>query len=244
AGSMIRHAEVAERRGVICFESEDYAQAATKFGEALRAKGEDLTLRSNLGHALLRAKKFEAAQDEFARVLKAAPGHIGARLGAAQLCLELADDGDGDQYQLAEHHLTLALEYGRNRYTGSQRLQANEIANIYYQRGYAMAKRYESDGAAARSGALASALRDFQECQRADPGHTKAGPAIEKITRQIQLRSSERLVGLIGPLLIVVAALVVFVLAQLDFFFHDAVAGLLHAESGARATDSKSYIAI
>ena len=110
------------------------------FRQALLVKPEDLTLRSNLGNALLKSKQFEAAQDEFARVLKLAPGNIEALLGAAQVCTELADDGDPDRYQIAEKHFTDALSHGRYKESGSKRLRPSEIAKIYYMRGYARTK--------------------------------------------------------------------------------------------------------
>jgi len=218
-GSSLKHAEVTVRTGLVCFQAEEYAEAVKNFRQALLVKAGDLTLRCYLGEALLRSKQFESALEEFSRVLKSAPGHIDGRLGAAQVCIELADDGDLDQYKLAEQHLTTALDHGRNRQSGSKRLRSREIANIYYLRGYVRVKRYESDAAWAQSGTLIRALFDFRQCKRADPNHTKATAAIEKITKRLGTRAHGSLVDWFGPLFVFSASAVVFVFAQLDFFF-------------------------
>jgi tetratricopeptide (TPR) repeat protein len=219
SGSSLKRAEITERMGLICFETGDHAQAIRNFRDALLVRGEDLTLRANLGNALVRAEKFENAQDEFSRVLKAAPGHLTARLGAAQVCIELADDGDRDQYDLAERHLTAALEHGRNRESGSERLHANDIANIYYQRGYVRAKRYESDSLGGHFVTLVGALWDFRKSKQNDPNHAKAGAALDKIYRRLLMRARDSLTDWWGPLFVCAAGTTVFVLTQVDFFF-------------------------
>jgi hypothetical protein len=86
-------------------------------------------------------------------------------------------------------------------------------------RGYVRVKRYESDAAWAQSGTLIRALFDFRQCKRADPNHTKATAAIEKITKRLGTRAHGSLVDWFGPLFVFSASAVVFVFAQLDFFF-------------------------
>jgi len=111
--SRLKRADIDNRLGLVCHWSEEHTVKHLR--QALIVNPGDLTLRKNLGMALLRLKQFKAAQDEFARVLKSAPTHIDALLGAAEVCIELADDGDSDQYRVAELHLTRALQHGRNR---------------------------------------------------------------------------------------------------------------------------------
>ena len=113
--SRLKRADIDNRLGLVCHWSEEHTEAVKHLRQALIVNPGDLTLRKNLGMALLRLKQFKAAQDEFARVLKSAPTHIDALLGAAEVCIELADDGDSDQYRVAELHLTRALQHGRNR---------------------------------------------------------------------------------------------------------------------------------
>jgi hypothetical protein len=88
-------------------------------------------------------------------------------------------------------------------------------------RGYVRVKRYESDAAWAQSGTLIRALFDFRQCKRADPNHTKATAAIEKITKRLGTRAHGSLVDWFGPLFVFSASAVVFVFAQLDFFFRE-----------------------
>src|SRR5262249_49665936 len=97
-GSRLKRAKVTERRGLVCYHLGQHAEAVEKFRQALLVRPDSLDLRSNLGTALLRLKQFETAQDEFDRVLKDAPGNIEALCGAAQVHIELAADGDPDQY--------------------------------------------------------------------------------------------------------------------------------------------------
>ena len=228
--SRLRRGQVSGRLGLIRFRTQRYAEAIENFREALLARPDDMTLRTSLGRALLQSKQFDAAEVEFARVLKSARGNIDARLGLAQLCIDLADDGDPDRYVSAEEHLETALELGRNGEGGSVRLDGSELANVYYLRGYTRVKRYEKDTLLARLVAplssLNGALSDFEQCRAANPGHPKASAAIAKIKKQFQRQRGESLTDFIGPLVIVVAGFAVFVLAQLDFYFHDTRLGL------------------
>ncbi len=239
--STLKRAEVAARRGLVCFRAEEHAEAAKNFREALLVKPGDLTLRSNLGNALLKLKQFEAAQDEFARVLKLAPGNIEALVGAAQVSIEIADDGDPDQYQIAEHNLTEALTYGRNKEWGSKRLENTEIAKIYYMRGYVRTKSYETG--ATRT--LSAAHSDFKQCKKLDPNNRKAPVAIEKITKRLRRSGSEPLVYRLGELAIFFAAAAIFLFAQLDFFFGtNPIRSWVGVPDLSAVTESTSYIAI
>src|SRR5262249_47677244 len=172
------------------FETDRYEDAIQNFRRAFASKSHDLSLRANLGRALLSAKRLDAAEAEFDRVLRSAEGNIEARLGAAQVCVELGDDGDLDRYKRAEEHLTKAIEFGRNKECGSKRLRGSELAEVYYLRGYVRAKRYEKDSLIARLvtpvSPLHAALRDFRLCRREDSNHFKAAAAIENITAQFR----------------------------------------------------------
>jgi tetratricopeptide (TPR) repeat protein len=219
--SRLKRAEIANRLGLVCHGADEHTEAVKHLRQALMVKPGDLTLRKDLGMALLRSKQFKAAQDEFARVLKSAPMHVDALLGAAEVCLELADDGDLDQYRVAERHLSGALDHGRNRQSGSKRLRLAEVGNIYYLRGYARTKRYESDASGVVSMTLLSALADFRQCKRADSNHPKAPGAIKKITQRVCRRVSGSSVDWFGSLVIFISGTVVFLFAQLNFAFPD-----------------------
>ncbi len=244
-GSRLKLAEMTGRRGLVCFRSEEHAEAAKNFRQALRVKPGDLTLRSNLGNALLKSKQFEAAQDEFAYVLKLAEGNIDALLGAAQVSIELADDGDPDQYRIAEQYLTAALSHGREKESGSKRLQQSEIANIYYMRGYARTKCYEADASRTLPTVLFSARSDFKKCKKADSNNRKVPLAIKKVTKHLRQRARESWVDMFGPLAIFFAGAAVFLFAQLDFIFRGmAIRTSFWLPPQSAVTDSPAYIAL
>jgi tetratricopeptide (TPR) repeat protein len=244
-GSRLKRAEIVNRLGLVCYLAEEHSEAVKHFRQALMVRPGDLTLRRSFGMALQRSKQFEAAQDEFARVLKSAPAHVDALLGAAEVCIELADDGDPDQYRAAERHLTLALQHGRNRQSGSKRLRPADVGNIYYLRGYVRTKRYESDGPGMLSTPLLGALSDFQQCRRVNPKHPKAPEAIAKITQRFRQRASGAFVDVFGPLVIFGAGAVVFLLAQLDFFFRDtAIRAMFSLPPKSAVVDATVYAAL
>ena len=215
----LKRAETAARLGLVCLGSEEHDDAVKNFRQALLVKPGDLRFRSNLGTALLKLKQFEAAQDEFARVLNLAPGNIEALLGAAQASIELADDGDPDQYQIAQHYLNDALKYGRNQDVGSKRLENKDIAKIYYMRGYARTKSYEADTTRTLPAALLGARCDFLRCKKLDPHNRKAPTAIEKINKRLGRGVKDSWADVTGPAIVLIFAAAVFVFAQLDFFF-------------------------
>jgi tetratricopeptide (TPR) repeat protein len=244
-GSRLKGARVATRRGLVSYGFEEYGDAIKHYRWALRVDPGDLTLRSDLGKALLRSKQLSAAREEFARVLRSAPGHIDAILGAAEVCIDMADDGDRDQYRLAEQHLTNAIQHGRNSESGSKRLRPNEVANIYYLRGYAQIKRLEGEAPMAAPLVLLGALNDFRRCKSEDPRHPKAGEAIEKITKRLRTGASEAIAGVLGPIVVFVAGLFVFLFTQLDFFFREtAVRGAFSLPEKSSVTDATTYIAL
>jgi tetratricopeptide (TPR) repeat protein len=217
-GSTLKRGRVTERRGLFCYHMGQHAEAVEMLRQALLVRPDSLDLRSNLGNALLRVKQFETAQNEFTRVLKDAPGNIDALCGAAQVHIELAEDGDPDQYEIAVQYLTNALEHGRYKESGSKRLQNRDLANIYYARGYARTKSYEATASRTTSiKSLESAFNDFQECKELDPIHCKARAAIEKINKRRRQRRGELLVDFWGPIIIFCLSVVVLIIAQLVF---------------------------
>jgi len=218
-GSMLKRAKVTARRGLICYRSEEHAEAVKNFRQALLVKPGNLTLRSNLGNALLQLKKFKDAKDEFARVLKLAPKNIDALLGAAEVSIELAGDSDPDQFQIGVDYLSDAIEYGWNRPSGSKCLSISETAKIYYVRGYARTKSYEADASLGVRATLTPALNDFRQCKQLDPKDSKAPVAIEKITKFKRRRMRESWLEVWGPLVISIFGAIVFLFVQLDFFF-------------------------
>jgi len=197
------------------FRAERYAEAVESLRKAVNARPGDLERRVNLGKALLRAKRLTQAREEFATALKGAPGQIDALLGAAQVCIELAEEGETEQYLEAERHLSQVLRHSRDGETGSARVAGRRLDNVHYLRGYARTKRWEAEGRAAMPVTLFGALHDFRCCQR----HPQSAAARTKILRHLQHRARDSLLAWVASLIIFAAAAFVFTLVQLDFFF-------------------------
>ena len=225
-GSRLKRAQVTALRGFVCYHMGQHAEAVKNFRQALLVKPDWFDLRSNLGNALLRLKQFGTAQDEFARVLKDAPGNIDALCGAAQVRIDLAEDGDPDQYEIAVRYLKEALTHGRDRRSGSKCLQNRDLANIYYARGYARTKSYEADASRTTSNKpLKAALDDFRNCENEDPNHGKARAAMEKINKRRSQRRGELLVEVWGPVFIFCLSVFLFLITQLVFIKWPTVGG-------------------
>jgi tetratricopeptide (TPR) repeat protein len=212
----LRHLEILVRRGILLLATEKPEEAARLFRQALVYRPGELVVKAYLGQALLNSKRYEAALRAFREVLDVAPGHVEALVGSAQTSIELADGGDVDHYVLAERFLTDSLRFGRDR--GSVKLRDVDVADVYYMRGYARIKRYESDMGVFRSIVLMSAFNDFRQAGKNDPEHGPASLALNKVAQQIRRRSSESIGDIVGPIVVSVAAGIVFALAQIDFF--------------------------
>ena len=224
--SRLRRAEVDRRQGLLELRAEHYSDAVESFRKAITVRHSDLELRSDFGKALMRAKRFVEARDQFNKVLKYAPGHIDALIGLAQVCIELADEGETEYYQQAELRLSQALRHGRDASTGSVRLQGSSLEDALYLRGFVRTKRWEAEGKMALPVMLFAALRDFSQCKH----HAQAPTARTKIKKYLMRTVLESFLAKLGAYAMFTAMAAVFVLVQLDFFFHGY--GLLSPKKG------------
>jgi hypothetical protein len=148
-----------------------------------------------------------------------AEGKIEPYIGLAQLCIELADEGDIDRYAEAEKCLTSAIKYGVHDRSSSKLLIGKELAQVYYLRGYVRVKLYESKFGGQFQ--LMGAKTDFNKCAGLDEKgdfNYKANSALQKLSVHIKEVSRSRVFEWLGPLMVCVLAFSIFVLAQLDFF--------------------------
>ena len=212
----LRRLEVLVRRGILLLATDKPDEAARLFQQALVYRPGDLAVKSYLGRAFLNAKQYEAALRVFREVLDVAPGHVESLILSAQTNIELAESGDVDHYVLAEKFLADSLRFGRDQ--GSLRLRDVDIADVYYMRGYARTKRYEADTGVFRSLLLVAAFNDFRQASKHDPRHALASIALKKVAQQMARRSGGSVADIAGPIMVSVAATIVFALAQIDFF--------------------------
>jgi tetratricopeptide (TPR) repeat protein len=218
-----RQAETLVRRGILCLGTDEPDEAARFFRQSLIDRAGDLNLQGYLGLALLNAKQYNSALSAFRRILDVAPGNIDALIGSALASIELADDGDADHYERAEQFLTDALNHGRGGGSGSKRLARDKdaIADIYYMRGYAKAKRYEANRGALPTILIASALDDFRQTLRANSRHNLARSAIDRLTQRMLRRFGDSFAEIAGQVVVFIASASVFLFAQLDFFLRN-----------------------
>ena len=83
---------------------------------------------------------------------------------------------------------------------------------------YARAKLYDGDKSGFRPFLITMALRDFRQARKLNPNHGPAQSACKKIVKEITRRTRDSVSDVIGTVLVSVAAAMVFVFAQVDFF--------------------------
>ncbi|MGQ8364309.1 tetratricopeptide repeat protein [Glaciecola sp. 1036] len=214
--------------GLIHLNLERYKRAKNSFSEALRYEPSNIEAKTHLSDALFKMERFEAAESEYLKLLQLAPNNIDALTGYASLCIELADNGEVDRYCVAEENLTKAINVGYSTERGSKLLKDRELSEVYYLRGYARVRICETDSFSGNNVSLATAVKDFKQCKKHDDKNFKADAAIYKLNKTLNQQIKSKLVDTLGPLLISLLSVIVFILAQVDFF----VAGSIGAEQG------------
>jgi tetratricopeptide (TPR) repeat protein len=212
----LRRSTILVRRGILALATDKPKDAIRFFQQALIDRTGDYSVMAYLGQALWKDKRYIAALQTFKEVLDVAPGHVESLIGSAQASIELADDGDIDRYDEAKERLDQALNFGREG--GSIKLREVDLADIYYMRGYAKIKLYEADRGF-RPLMIWSARDDFKHARDIDGTHGAAKAAYNKVSGQIRRRASGSVSDMVGTVTISIAAALVFVFAQLDFFF-------------------------
>jgi tetratricopeptide (TPR) repeat protein len=202
--------------GVICtrMTRPDYEKAAECFQQAISLDPFDLKAQSNLAEVYHKMNLIEAAEEQYQRVLRVGPEQVESHIGLAEVYAALGDDGEEDMYEGALLHFGKALTLGQPG-CGSKRLAKKERAAVLYSRGYVLVKAYEAGKP--RREHLRRARDDFRECTKLDRDHHAARRAQDRVKQE--LTSTEQwLPDRVGPLLVSVAALLVFVFVQLAFF--------------------------
>ena len=168
----------------------------------------------------MKAERLDKAESEYRNVLKVAPLNLQSLIGMGQCYTVLADSGDDDYYEeaIAQFDKAIINAIAKNDNT-SQWLKPKDLAAVYYSRGYAKVKRYENSTAVTRDRWLRSAQKDFAACSENDPEHLKAKRAEQKIKDRLDPFSPKRFAEKLGPWLVCLMALTIFVLAQYSFFW-------------------------
>lgn len=210
--------------GVLYTRREEFQKAIRCFEEALRLDPGEFSAWSNLAEAYFKAGYRGKAHSEYLRILRMAPEHLDSVIGLGDIYLAAADEGDKDLYLEAVEQFTKALVFAEGG-CPSKRLKSRDRAAIYYSRGYAKVKSFESAGLLRDAKMLEGASKDFQQCKDLDEYHVKARQALRKLDKDEREKSKtiDRLEKLGGPIIFGVAV-IVFLLVQVYFYLAPLVA--------------------
>jgi tetratricopeptide (TPR) repeat protein len=211
--------------GVLCTRKDEVKSAIEYFENAMQRDPYDFTIRSNLATSYRKMNFTERAEVEYKRILNVARNHVESHIGLGEVYSLFGDGGDADMYDLAISHFSDAIHMAEGR-IGSKRLTKKELAAAYYSRGYARVKLYESGTLTKAEGVLGQARKDFGLCFKNDPEHHKAYRAKEKLAKRLGYLSPQRLADRLGPLLIMILSLTVFVFTQTSFFIQEPIGSL------------------
>lgn len=180
----------------------------------------------HLADTYLRLQAFDKAEERLRLVVHLAPGHLDARIDLGETLISSGEKGDLSALDEAAEEFsevltideTMVLQPGDRR--GSTRLSPKRRAAVLYARGYSRVQSYESKLLAPfrGRGVLRLALADFREAWRLDPTNYRADRAIKKVEPLVSSRSPAGLPEKLGPLLVVILAILAMVLASANFF--------------------------
>lgn len=202
---------------------EDFRKAAQYFEKALKLDSDNLTIWSNLAEVYLKLNLKEKAETEYKKILRITNGHLDTLIGLGEVFSALADDKDEDQYKQAINYFTKSIKLA-NSYTGSRRLRKKELASVHYSLGYAKVKLYEYEKPIGDTSLLTDALADFKNCYVLDSDHHKSERAKEKVEKVLdKARHHYWFSEKIGPWLIVIPSIFVFIVSQISLFLKEPI---------------------
>jgi tetratricopeptide (TPR) repeat protein len=205
--------------GVLCTRRDALKDAIEYFENAVQRDPHDFTIRSNLAASYLKMNLTEKAEGEYKRILDVTQGHVESHIGLGEVYSLMGDGGDTDMYDGAIGRFSQAIRLAESR-TGSKRLTKKELAAAYYSRGYARVKLYETGTITKRETLLHQARKDFSLCFKNDPEHHKGYRAMQKLGKRLTYFTPQRLADQLGPPLIVLMSLCLFVFTQTSFFLN------------------------
>ena len=234
--------------GVLWMWKENFERAVQYFDEARRRDPDNLKARAYLAGAYLKAKRVADAESAYQDILAVAPRHVESRIGLGEVYTAMGEDGETDLYQEAIENFDAAVALSTSG-GASTILRGKELAAVYYSRGYARTKLYQSDQGKdhgprlkreVKKKLLLDARNDFQscrdECQRAgctagDPELLRAKRVLEKLKEKTSQSPATWLEDA-GPWILVALSLVLLLATQYSFF------------RGGRVNDVKYYVAL
>ena len=208
---------VYDKLGVLYMRLEDYKNAIRNFESALKYEPDDLNLQSNLAEAYMRADILEKAESLYHKVLEVSPFHIESIIGLGEVYTTMGENDDPDMFLAAQNYFTKAIKYSKSEHN-SKKLKNNELAAVYYSRGYCCVKAFESAKFFSDNNLLNQAREDFKSCYDLNHDNYKAQRAVEKIEKRFGYNSVQWLTEKAGPKVIFFISLFFLMVAQFAFF--------------------------
>ena len=209
--------------GVVCSREGQFQQAIRYFEKIHKRKPYDFNVWSNLAEAYFNSnpndqKQIEKAEYEFKQILRIAPEHIDSLIGLGEVYSALGDISDKEYYSMAIERYDKVIQLADTD-NGSKRLLKNQLAAVYYSRGYARVKLYEASLPFVSESLLSSALKDFRKCCASDRNHASAEAARRKLEGRLTKSSNRFILKKVAPWLVLLPSFFVFTLSQLNFYF-------------------------
>jgi tetratricopeptide (TPR) repeat protein len=211
-------------------QDENHKNAIVRFKEAVRLEPDSLDIRSNLAEAYLKAGMIDASEKEYREILDISPYHMDSLIGIGQTYIMMGEDANTRKdsgnaelmFATADNYYCETIRLMQQPESASKILNCDERSSVFYSKGYNEVMLYEIQSRQDIK-RLKRAIEDFRKVEKWTPNYYKAQRAITKISERIN--PPQGILHKVGPMLILVFSLVVFILAQLLFTFGKPVLG-------------------
>lgn len=198
--------------GILYANKEDFEKSIKYFESAIKRDSDNIKVKSRLAEAYLKGNLLDKAEIEYNKILKITHFHVESQIGLGQVYKEIADiSEDEDDYDKAMNYFNEAIKISKSG-NGSTKLDDEELADIHYFMGYVRYKLYKISKDIKY---LDYAKEDFKVCFEKDPNNFKAKHNKEKIERFLDPFSYQMLTEKIGPGIISLSAIFIFIVGQI-----------------------------
>ena len=196
---------------------EDFAQAVNYFEAALQRNVGSLAQTFSLASSYAGAKNYEKAELYYKRVIDAAPEHLRALIGLAEVFTHMADAEEVEFYHNAEEAYTQAISIAlKSREV--QSLSDHQKSELYYARAYVRVKLFKNSRPYAGREHLTGARKDINVSISYNSENYKAKRAREQLgsgnARHISFWTG------LGTVFLSVIFVVTIIMAQLGFWLN------------------------
>lgn len=216
--------------GAVHMQNENYKKAIINFKDATKLEPDNLEIRSNLAEAYLKAGLIDASEKEYREILDITPSHMDSLIGIGQTYITMGEDANTRKdfsnaelmFSTADNYYCETIRLMQQPENASKILNKFERSSVFYSKGYneVMLCEIQKKQDTKR---LKMAIEYFRKVEKWTPNYYKAQRAITKINERIN--PQQGMLHKVGPMLILVFSLVVFILAQLLFTFGKPVLG-------------------